>query len=125
LGFLIRQRNIAAECHSQKGTFGNLGGRPKALAEVVELARSHTAGAIATLAEVATDSVVALLDYGWVGPDDPMFTEGIKVSPVRKDPDDYWERMRAAGVTINQPTKGGWRSRAITPRGSNPWKILK
>jgi hypothetical protein len=29
----------------EKGTFGNLGGRPKALAEVVELARSHTAGA--------------------------------------------------------------------------------
>jgi hypothetical protein len=52
----------------EKGTFGNLGGRPKALAEVVELARSHTAGAIATLAEVATDSVVVLLDYGWVGP---------------------------------------------------------
>jgi hypothetical protein len=57
----------------RKGQSGNPGGRPKEVAEVRELARTHTEAAIARLAEwMASDdpraSVAAssaLLDRGW------------------------------------------------------------
>ena len=59
----------------QPGQSGNPRGRPKRDHDVAELARTHTAGAIATLAEIMTDRTVlpaarvsaatALLDRGW------------------------------------------------------------
>ena len=57
------------------GQSGNPGGRPRDVAEVRELARAHTADAIATLARIMTDptqppaaqvtAAVAMLDRGW------------------------------------------------------------
>jgi hypothetical protein len=61
-----------------KGQSGNPGGRPKALGDVQEAARAHTASALATLARIAADSTAppaaqvaaanALLDRGWGRP---------------------------------------------------------
>ena len=63
----------------KKGKSGNPGGRPKQIAEVKALARTHTITAINTLvsiakSEKATDAArvsacVALLDRGWGKPD--------------------------------------------------------
>jgi hypothetical protein len=63
----------------KKGQSGNPGGRPKEIAEVKALARTHTTTAIETLAKIAksekaTDAArvsacVALLDRGWGKPD--------------------------------------------------------
>ena len=57
------------------GNRANPGGRPKAVVEVVELARTHTVAAISTLAEVAANhkappaarvaAASVLLDRGW------------------------------------------------------------
>ena len=60
----------------RKGQSGNPGGRPKEVAEVRELARTHTEAAIARLAEwMASDdprasvaASIALLDRGWGKP---------------------------------------------------------
>jgi hypothetical protein len=59
----------------QKGQSGNPGGKPKAIKAVEELARSHTADAIGTLAEIMKNSEApaaarvtaasTLLDRGW------------------------------------------------------------
>lgn len=59
----------------QPGQSGNPGGRPKAVREVVELARAHTVAAITALADIVQDSgappaarVTAadkLLERGW------------------------------------------------------------
>jgi len=58
----------------QPGQSGNPGGRPKALAEVRDLARQHTAAAIRALLDVMQSSknpsarvaaATALLDRGW------------------------------------------------------------
>jgi hypothetical protein len=61
-----------------KGRSGNPGGRPKALVEVQEAARAHTAEAVATLARICSDATAppaaqvsaatALLDRGWGRP---------------------------------------------------------
>jgi len=60
----------------QPGRSGNPGGRPKELAEVKEMARAHTAEAIATLAKWLTSdepkaaiaAATALLDRAWGKP---------------------------------------------------------
>ncbi len=41
-----------------KGQSGNPGGRPKAVMDVIELARSHTTTAIAALARIAGDETL-------------------------------------------------------------------
>ncbi len=60
-----------------KGASGNPGGRPKELAHIKEMARSHTESAIAALVEVLTNSdkgaervaaAQALLDRAWGKP---------------------------------------------------------
>jgi hypothetical protein len=61
-----------------KGQSGNPGGRPKVVGEVQELARSHTADAVTTLAEIMRDTAAApaarvaaanaLLDRGYWKP---------------------------------------------------------
>lgn len=66
----------------RKGVSGNPGGRPKVLGEVRDLARQHTATAIATLIEVAQNTrspaaarvsaAQALLDRGWGKPSQPV-----------------------------------------------------
>ena len=63
----------------KKGQSGNPGGRPKEVAEVKALARTHTTTAINTLVNIAkskkaTDAArvhgcIALLDRGWGKPD--------------------------------------------------------
>jgi hypothetical protein len=70
----------------QKGKSGNPGGRPKEVAEVKALARTHTITAINTLASIAksdkaTDAArvsasVALLDPGWGKPDKTHHHDG-------------------------------------------------
>jgi len=62
----------------QPGQSGNPGGRPKALIDVIDLARQHTADAVHALCEVASQAdahpaarvaaAVALLDRGWGRP---------------------------------------------------------
>lgn len=61
-----------------KGQSGNPGGRPKALMEVVELARKETAASLKALAEIRSDAAAppaarvaaaqALLDRAWGKP---------------------------------------------------------
>jgi Family of unknown function (DUF5681) len=69
----------------QPGQSGNPGGRPKGEGEIRELARQHTATAIATLAEICangrTDSAKvaaasALLDRGWGRPRQDVDSSG-------------------------------------------------
>lgn len=62
----------------QAGVSGNPGGRPKALVDVLNLARAHTEPAIATLATIMVDATqpaparvaaaTAVLDRGWGRP---------------------------------------------------------
>jgi hypothetical protein len=69
-----------------KGQSGNPGGRPKALVEVQEAARSHTLTALATLARIADDKTAppaaqvaaanALLDRAWGRPSQPVEASG-------------------------------------------------
>lgn len=59
----------------QPGRSGNPGGRPRAVAQVVELARAHTVTAMQTLVEIATNKKASsparvaaaqtILDRGW------------------------------------------------------------
>lgn len=76
----------------EKGQSGNPGGRPKAVQDVIELARSHTAIAIATLARIseasdvppaaAVAAAVALLDRGWGKPTQPNEHTGKDGAPL-------------------------------------------
>ena len=69
----------------QKGNSGNPGGRPRALAEVQELARQHSYRAIELLVEVAENenappsariaACSAILDRGWGKPQSAEFKE--------------------------------------------------
>jgi hypothetical protein len=69
-----------------KGQSGNLGGRPKALKAIEEVARDHTAEALATLVRVCTDAFAppaaqvaaanALLDRGWGKPKQAIDAKG-------------------------------------------------
>ena len=69
------------------GRSGNPGGRPKALAAVMEAAKAHTAAAIETLAAIMADrrqpaaariaAAVAILDRGWGKPRQPVGAEGL------------------------------------------------
>ena len=64
----------------------NVGGRPKQIAHVIELARKHTPEAILTLAEIHADkgqagaarvaAANALLDRGWGKPTQPIDGDG-------------------------------------------------
>jgi hypothetical protein len=76
----------------EKGQSGNPGGRPKALLDVIELARSHTPAAIAALVQIsacgekhpaaAVAASVALLDRGWGRPMQPNEHTGADGAPL-------------------------------------------
>jgi hypothetical protein len=74
------------------GESGNPGGRPKALVDVIDLARAHTPAAIASLARIAGDekqpsaaivaASIALLDRGWGKPTQPNEHTGKDGAPL-------------------------------------------
>lgn len=80
-----------------KGQSGNPGGRPKAVVEVINAARQHTAEAIKTLATICKNAdspesariaaAVALLDRGWGKPVQPAEVTGKDGGPIRTAPD--------------------------------------
>jgi len=66
------------------GQSGNPGGRPRVAGEIRDLARQHTATALATLAEIAergenesarVAAASALLDRGWGKPGVPLLAD--------------------------------------------------
>jgi Family of unknown function (DUF5681) len=70
----------------EKGQSGNPGGRPKADGEIRELARQHTAAALATLAEICQSgenesarvaAANALLDRAWGKPAVPVVADDL------------------------------------------------
>jgi hypothetical protein len=74
----------------QKGQSGNPGGRPKALAEVQNLARKHTKQAIKRLAywmesddpRASVAACQALLDRGWGKPTQATEFSGVNGVPI-------------------------------------------
>ena len=76
----------------QPGTSGNPGGRPKDIGRVKELARKHTAEAIATLAAIMRDdkepaaarvrAAEAMLDRAWGRPETTANVAGADGGPV-------------------------------------------
>ncbi len=70
----------------EKGRSGNPGGRPKGDGEIRELARQHTAAALATLVEVCQNgenesarvaAANAILDRGWGKPAVPLIADDV------------------------------------------------
>lgn len=84
------------------GICPNPGGRPAGLADVRELARSHTAEAITTLKEIMSDqealesariaAATALLDRGWGKPKQDMSIINVE------DPVDEWTTAELINV---------------------------
>jgi hypothetical protein len=93
-----------------KGQAGNPSGRPRALAELGELARQRTAAAIAALARALNDPKTAvaaaseLLDRGWgkaeqnldIGGELTLYRGGIDAPPDIPETRDEWLRRREA-----------------------------
>jgi hypothetical protein len=94
------------------GTSPNPGGRPAALNEVRDLARKHTAKAVANLAKIADSgksemariaASVALLDRGWGRPTQPIAGDDemppISVEAIERERE---ERAAAAVALIDE-----------------------
>ena len=94
------------------GASGNPGGRPAALSEVRELARKHTAAAIAKLVKIAERgksemaciaAATALLDRGWGRPTQPIAGDDemppISVEAIERERE---ERAAAAVALIDE-----------------------
>jgi hypothetical protein len=73
----------------QKGSSGNPGGRPRALAEMQALAREHSAAAIATLASIMND---------------PDAAEAARIFAARELLDRAWGRVPSASAVSDEPT---------------------
>lgn len=79
----------------QKGHSGNPGGRPKAVLDVIQLARSHSTTAVEALARIAGDesqppaaivaASVALLDRGWGRPMQTTELRGPNGGPIQTE----------------------------------------
>lgn len=90
------------------GQSGNPGGRPKDIAEVRDLARLHTAAAIAALVKIAetgksesarVSAADALLDRGWGRPQQSVTLDGGAgsfIEELRAAEELYRARQRAA-----------------------------
>ncbi len=74
-----------------RGVSGNPGGRPRALREVLDLARQHTVRAIERLAElmdsedegIALRACEALIDRGWGKPQDVELVDRLAAAEDR------------------------------------------
>ena len=104
------------------GRSGNPGGRPKALADVIELARTHTPIAIKRLASIVRDdeappaaqvaASMALLDRAWGKPVQPVDADvNLRASYVIRAPSavesaEQWLRLYAPGGMV-EPATGG------------------
>ena len=99
------------------GQSGNPGGRPKDIAEVRDLARQHTAVAIAALVEIAksgksesarVSAAEALLDRGYGRPAQSVTLDGGAgsfIDELRAAEELYRARQRAADAgTVAAPT---------------------
>jgi hypothetical protein len=97
----------------KKGQSGNPGGRPKAIAEIRELAREHTGEAVETLMSIMTDpkaapaarvsAANALLDRGYGKP--PQHITGEVASYVARLPEpaktvEEWQASIAKPINI-------------------------
>jgi hypothetical protein len=98
------------------GRSGNPGGRPKALADVIELARTHTPIAIKRLASIVRDdeappaaqvaASMALLDRAWGKPVQPVDADvNLRASYVIRAPSaiesaEQWLRLYAPGGMV-------------------------
>ena len=98
------------------GRSGNPGGRPKALADVIELARTHTPDAINRLAHIVRDDAappaaqvaasMALLDRAWGKPVQPLDADvNLRASYVIRAPSavesaEQWLRLYAPGGMV-------------------------
>src|SRR5665213_3741032 len=99
---------MAGNPNWKKGQSGNPGGRPKAIVEVVELARTHTEQAVTTLAHIAKvgkseaariAASVALLDRGW-GKPAQVITDGAAQRPIENYTDEELIAMIAEARTL-------------------------
>ncbi len=74
-----------------RGVSGNPGGRPRALREVLDMARAHTTRAIERLAElvesedegIALRACEALIDRAWGKPSDPSLADRLAAAEER------------------------------------------
>lgn len=99
----------------QPGKSGNPGGRPKGVIEVIELARTHTADAISTLAEIMksgeseaarVSAANALLDRGW-GKAPAILTLNDERDVSRLSDEEIHERLIALGRKVALAGLGG------------------
>jgi hypothetical protein len=101
-------RRPATSGSFKRGQSGNPGGRPKALMEVIELARSHTREAISALADIVRNgdappsaqvaAATALLDRGWGKPVQPSELSGPGGTPLQT----YVVRMPTPVESVRQ-----------------------
>ena len=110
--------NRTPEGRFAPGTTGNPGGRPKAIAEVIELARSHTEEAVSTLAHIAKAgkseaariaASVALLDRGW-GKPAQVITDGAAQRPIENYTDEELIAMIGEVRTLIAKDDGSQRA---------------
>lgn len=106
----------------KKGQSGNPGGRPKEVAEVRELARTHTTLAIETLAAIAKSAdrdaarvaaANSLLDRGWGRPLTEIEVKLALLKELESRTDDQLQRL-AGIVTPQEPQSTPVANRAWT-----------